>query len=63
MLYFINLVTTFMKLQVSFPVIFTLARMRQAVGMGLLLVSAFWFYKIAKVVKYEVITKSTFKTC
>ncbi|KAJ0818639.1 putative TLC domain-containing protein [Helianthus annuus] len=35
----------------------------KAVGMGLQLVSAFWFYKIAKVVKYKLITKSTFKTC
>ncbi|KAJ0527445.1 putative TLC domain-containing protein [Helianthus annuus] len=35
----------------------------KAVGMGLVLVSAFWFYKIAKVVKYKLITKSTFKTC
>ncbi|KAJ0536171.1 putative TLC domain-containing protein [Helianthus annuus] len=66
---------------VSFAVIFTLARMCvgpylcyvtmsaknpiliKAVGMGLQLVSAFWFYKIAKVVKYKLITKSTFKTC
>ncbi|MFS7972369.1 putative TLC domain-containing protein [Helianthus anomalus] len=70
-----------MKLQVSFPVIFTLVRMCvgpylcyvtmsaknpiliMEVGVGLVLVSAFWFYKIAKVVKYKLVTKSTFKTC
>ncbi|KAK1422258.1 hypothetical protein QVD17_25242 [Tagetes erecta] len=62
---------------VSFAVIFTLARMCfgpylcyvtlsapnpiliKAMALGLQLVSAFWFYKIAKMVKYKLIKRST----
>lgn len=65
---------------VSFAVIFTLARMCfgpylcyvtlsannpiliKAMALGLQLVSAFWFYKIAKMVKYKLIKRSTSKT-
>ncbi|XP_071711816.1 uncharacterized protein [Rutidosis leptorrhynchoides] len=65
---------------VSFGVIFTLARMCcgpylcyvtlsannpiliKAMALGLQLVSAFWFYKIAKMVKYKLIKRSTSKT-
>ncbi|KAI3785588.1 hypothetical protein L1987_44711 [Smallanthus sonchifolius] len=34
----------------------------QAMALGLQLVSAFWFYKIAKMVKYKLIKRSTSKT-
>ncbi|MFS7972379.1 putative TLC domain-containing protein [Helianthus anomalus] len=66
-------------LNVSFAVIFTLARMCfgpyfcyvtlsarnpiliKAMALGLQLVSAFWFYKIAEMVKYKLIKRSTYK--
>ncbi|KAI3726770.1 hypothetical protein L1987_66575 [Smallanthus sonchifolius] len=35
----------------------------KAMGLGLQLVSAFWFYKITKVVNYKLIERSTSKTC